>query len=112
MQLSLKQFSTKTPMVVDLLFQNLRDANNRICADISYLRCHGCFLICYYRFYWILVIAAVLIAVIYVIVDVAIKSPRNLISAAGMATLILLCYIFSHNPGKVIKGFITWRICY
>ena len=54
-----------------------------------------------YRMYWLLVIAAVLIAVIYVIVEIAIKSPRNLISIAGMAVYILLFYIFSHNPAKV-----------
>ena len=42
-----------------------------------------------------------LIAVIYVIVEIAIKSPRNLISIAGMAVFILVFYIFSHNPAKV-----------
>ena len=55
--------------------------------------------------YWLLVIAAVLIAVIYVIVEIAIKSPRNLISIAGMAVYILLFYIFSHNPAKVYVKF-------
>ena len=52
---------------------------------------------------WFLYLAAVLIALIYVIVEVAIESPRNLVSAAGMAFFILVFYITSHNPAKVSR---------
>ena len=52
---------------------------------------------------WFIYLAAVLIALIYVIVEVAIESPRNLVSAAGMAFFILVFYITSHNPAKVSR---------
>lgn len=43
-------------------------------------------------------------AVIYVIVEIALKTPSNLISLSGMAFFILFFYIFSYNPARV-----NWR---
>lgn len=43
-------------------------------------------------------------AVIYVIVEIALKTPSNLISLSGMVFFILFFYIFSYNPARV-----NWR---
>ncbi|KAL3831773.1 hypothetical protein ACJMK2_023480 [Sinanodonta woodiana] len=50
------------------------------------------------------VIILSLFMVIYIIVAIAIKSPRNLISAAGIVFYILVFYIFSKYPARV-----NWR---
>ncbi|XP_048754848.2 solute carrier family 28 member 3-like [Ostrea edulis] len=54
--------------------------------------------------YIILCILLALGAVIYVIVEIALKTPENLISLSGMAFFIIVFYIFSHNPARV-----NWR---
>lgn len=43
-------------------------------------------------------------AVIYVIVEIALKTPSNLISLSGMVFFILFFYVFSYNPARV-----NWR---
>ncbi|KAL3875135.1 hypothetical protein ACJMK2_038063 [Sinanodonta woodiana] len=52
----------------------------------------------------IVVIALTKFIVIYVIVAIAIKTPRNLISAAGILFYVLVFYIFSKHPSRV-----NWR---
>ncbi|KAK3588025.1 hypothetical protein CHS0354_012071 [Potamilus streckersoni] len=51
-----------------------------------------------------MIIALSLFIVIYVIVAIAIESPRNLISAAGILFYVLVFYIFSKHPSRV-----NWR---
>lgn len=51
--------------------------------------------------YWVLVVGVSLFIVIFVIADVAVKRPENLISAFGMVVMVTLFYIFSYNPAKV-----------
>ncbi|XP_062606330.1 solute carrier family 28 member 3-like [Saccostrea cucullata] len=56
---------------------------------------------------WFHLILCVLLAlgvVIYVIAEVALKTPKNLISLTGMVFFIVTFYIFSHNPARV-----NWR---
>ncbi|XP_064613726.1 solute carrier family 28 member 3-like [Liolophura sinensis] len=55
-------------------------------------------------FYIFFMIGYFAFIVIWVIVDVGLKNPENLLSAAGVAIFILLFYIFSYNPAAV-----TWR---
>ncbi|KAL3831774.1 hypothetical protein ACJMK2_023481, partial [Sinanodonta woodiana] len=50
----------------------------------------------------IIVIALSLFICIYVIVAIAIKTPRNLISAAGILFYVLVFYIFSKYPARVL----------
>lgn len=45
--------------------------------------------------------AAFAAIVIYVIIDVAIDHPRNLLSVAGLALYVIIFYLFSVNPAKV-----------
>ena len=39
--------------------------------------------------------------VVYVIVDIAIDQPENLVSVAGMALYVIFFYITSINPARV-----------
>lgn len=54
--------------------------------------------------FWVLVSATTLFFVIFVIVDIAIDRPENLISALGMMVFVLVFWLFSKNPAKV-----NWR---
>lgn len=56
---------------------------------------------------WFHIICCILLAlgaVIYVIVEIALKTPSNLISLSGMVFFILFFYVFSYNPARV-----NWR---
>lgn len=56
---------------------------------------------------WFHIICCILLALgafIYIIVEIALKTPNNLISLSGMVFFILLFYIFSYNPARV-----NWR---
>ena len=46
----------------------------------------------------------------YIVIDVAIDSPRNLISLAGLAVFIIIFFITSTNPSKVCKAKTTLNI--
>ena len=48
-----------------------------------------------------LVITISLFVVTFVIADVAIKRPENLISALGMCVFVLVFYVFSYSPSQV-----------
>ena len=39
--------------------------------------------------------------VVYIIVDIAIDQPENLVSVAGMALYVIFFYITSINPARV-----------
>ena len=41
--------------------------------------------------------------VVYVIIDVALEHPGNLLTVAGLALYILIFYVTSVNPAKVSK---------
>lgn len=63
------------------------------------------------RFYVFFMIGYFAFIVIWVIVDVGLKNPENLLSAAGVAIFILLFYIFSHNPAAVRALCLHFRFC-
>ncbi|XP_012935668.1 solute carrier family 28 member 3 [Aplysia californica] len=58
----------------------------------------------------ILPVVLFLFFIVYIIVDVGIDSPRNLISLGGMTFFILSFYIFSFNPSKVKWRPVFWGI--
>ncbi|KAL8560386.1 hypothetical protein ACOMHN_006117 [Nucella lapillus] len=62
------------------------------------------------RLYIIVTVGVVLFAIIYVIVEIGRHKPRNMISLGGMATFILIFYIFSSNPAKVKWRPVIWGI--
>ena len=41
--------------------------------------------------------------IVYIVLDIAIDSPRNLISLGGLFTFIAIFYITSTSPSKVSK---------
>ncbi|XP_025096320.1 solute carrier family 28 member 3-like [Pomacea canaliculata] len=47
-------------------------------------------------------------AVAFLIVEIAIKHPRNLISLVGLAVLLLICYLISVQPEKVNWHAVYW----
>ncbi|KAK7110215.1 uncharacterized transporter HI_0519-like [Littorina saxatilis] len=55
-------------------------------------------------------VVVMLSALIYIIVDVSLHHPRNLISLGGMVVFILLFYVFSHNPARVQWRPVVWGI--
>ncbi|KAL3865700.1 hypothetical protein ACJMK2_043062 [Sinanodonta woodiana] len=57
-----------------------------------------------YLFELTVTLFAVLAVVIYIILDVLIKRPRNAISAVGLFVFVLVMFFFSKHPDKVI-----WR---
>ncbi|XP_052800358.1 solute carrier family 28 member 3-like [Mya arenaria] len=59
---------------------------------------------------WALRIIVVVGVVTYVIIDIAIDQPANLISVAGMVLYIIIFYIFSINPAKVNWHTVFWGI--
>lgn len=59
---------------------------------------------------WFLKIAAFLAIVVYVIIDVAIDHPQNLMSVAGLALYVIIFYVFSKNPAKVKWHPVFWGI--
>ncbi|KAK3103289.1 hypothetical protein FSP39_018224 [Pinctada imbricata] len=62
------------------------------------------------RLHVFLVIAFTVFAIVYIIVDIALKTPRNLISLAGIAIFILLFFVFSFNPAKVKWRPVFWGL--
>ncbi|CAL1538783.1 unnamed protein product [Lymnaea stagnalis] len=48
--------------------------------------------------------------IVYIVVDVALDRPENLISLAGMVVFIALFFIFSYNPSKVKWRPVFWGI--
>nr|XP_022310861.1 solute carrier family 28 member 3-like isoform X1 [Crassostrea virginica]XP_022310862.1 solute carrier family 28 member 3-like isoform X1 [Crassostrea virginica]XP_022310863.1 solute carrier family 28 member 3-like isoform X1 [Crassostrea virginica] len=62
---------------------------------------------------WFRVIISVLLAlgaVIYVIAEVALKTPSNLISLTGMVFFIVVFYVFSYNPARVNWQPVFWGL--
>ncbi|RUS85361.1 hypothetical protein EGW08_006904, partial [Elysia chlorotica] len=47
---------------------------------------------------------------VFVIVDIAIDRPRNLISLGGLCFYILFMFVFSHNPSKVKWRPVFWGV--
>uniref|UniRef100_A0A2C9JNV4 Sodium/nucleoside cotransporter n=1 Tax=Biomphalaria glabrata TaxID=6526 RepID=A0A2C9JNV4_BIOGL len=48
--------------------------------------------------------------IVYIIVDVGLNKPRNLISLAGIAFFVVSFFLFSHNPSKVKWRPVYWGI--
>lgn len=59
---------------------------------------------------WFLRVGVLLAVVIYVIIDIAIERPSNLISVAGLLIYIILFYLTSVNPTKVNWHTVFWGI--
>ncbi|XP_060603523.1 solute carrier family 28 member 3-like isoform X1 [Ruditapes philippinarum] len=60
--------------------------------------------------YWCLVIGTILFFIAFIIVDVAIDRPKNLISAFGMFVFVLVFFVFSKNPTKVQFRPVFWGL--
>ncbi|XP_056008146.1 solute carrier family 28 member 3-like isoform X3 [Ostrea edulis] len=63
--------------------------------------------------YWGRIVISVLLAlgaVVFIIIFIARKNPRNLVSLGGLAVFIFLFYVFSHNPAKVNWRPVFWGI--
>ena len=61
----------------------------------------------FFRLHIVICILLVLGAIIFIVVDVALRVPRNLMSLVGIAAFILIFYIFSKHPAKVRKLWMT-----
>ncbi|XP_059153027.1 solute carrier family 28 member 3-like [Physella acuta] len=55
-------------------------------------------------------IVAIVAILIYVIVDVALDRPRNMISAGGIVFFLGFCFVFSNNPAKVKWRPVLWGL--
>lgn len=62
------------------------------------------------RIHILLAVGLSIFVVVYVIVEIALETPRNLISAGGLATLVLIFYVFSVNPAKVKWRPVFWGL--
>ncbi|KAH3721345.1 hypothetical protein DPMN_064267 [Dreissena polymorpha] len=60
--------------------------------------------------YWFFVIGTVIFVLVYVVVEVAMKRPDNLRSAAGVAAFILIFYVFSYRPAQVQFRPVFWGL--
>ncbi|KAL3831924.1 hypothetical protein ACJMK2_023614 [Sinanodonta woodiana] len=59
---------------------------------------------------WFLKVGIVIILAIYIIIDIAIEQPRNLISVVGLLLYILIFYVTSVNPAKINWHPVFWGI--
>ncbi|KAL4221946.1 hypothetical protein ACF0H5_017997 [Mactra antiquata] len=59
---------------------------------------------------WFLTIGVIIAIVAYIIVDIAIDHPGNLISVAGLVLYLLIFYVTSVNPAKVKWHTVFWGI--
>ncbi|XP_052250658.1 solute carrier family 28 member 3-like isoform X5 [Dreissena polymorpha] len=59
---------------------------------------------------WLLRIAVTVGVVVYVIIDIVIDHPENLVSVAGVALYIIIFYFTSINPAKVNWHTVFWGI--
>ncbi|XP_045168651.2 solute carrier family 28 member 3-like [Mercenaria mercenaria] len=59
---------------------------------------------------WFLRIGVFVTVIVYVILDIAIDHPQNLISVAGLILYILIFYITSVNPARVNWHTVFWGI--
>ncbi|KAK3770003.1 hypothetical protein RRG08_043166 [Elysia crispata] len=58
----------------------------------------------------VLPVLLVLGFLVFVILDIAIERPRNLISCGGLCFYILFMFVFSHNPAKVKWRPVFWGV--
>lgn len=59
---------------------------------------------------WFLRVGVFIAIAVYVIIDIAIDHPQNLISVAGLALYIVIFYVTSANPAKVNWHTVFWGI--
>ncbi|KAK3578737.1 hypothetical protein CHS0354_010118 [Potamilus streckersoni] len=59
---------------------------------------------------WFLKVGVFIFLIVYIILDVAIEQPRNLVSVAGLALYIIIFYFTSTNPAKVHWHTVFWGI--
>ncbi|XP_063422699.1 solute carrier family 28 member 3-like [Mytilus trossulus] len=59
---------------------------------------------------WMLKVAVFIFIVVYVIINIAIDHPENLIAAAGVALYIIIFYVTSVNPAQVDWHPVFWGL--
>ncbi|XP_046567699.1 solute carrier family 28 member 3-like [Haliotis rubra] len=59
---------------------------------------------------WVLYVVCVIAIIIILVIEVAIPTPKNLISLAGLAAFIFLCFISSRDPGRVDWHPVFWGL--
>ncbi|XP_041366880.1 solute carrier family 28 member 3-like [Gigantopelta aegis] len=59
---------------------------------------------------WIMYLVSAVISIVVLIKEVALETPENLISLAGLAAFILVSYIISTNPSRVNWHPVYWGI--
>ncbi|XP_052804830.1 solute carrier family 28 member 3-like [Mya arenaria] len=59
---------------------------------------------------WVLRIAVFAFLVVYVVLDIAIEQPENLVSVAGLVIFLLIFYLTSVNPAMVNWHTVFWGI--
>lgn len=59
---------------------------------------------------WFLRVGVFIAVAVYIIIDIAIEHPKNLISVAGLVIYILIFYFTSKNPAKVNWHTVFWGI--
>ncbi|XP_050419491.1 sodium/nucleoside cotransporter 2 [Patella vulgata] len=63
---------------------------------------------CYTR--WFLYVAMITFAVVYIVIEVGMKQPQNLVSLAGMVVLVLACTLSSRRIAAIDWHCIFWAI--
>ncbi|KAK3594924.1 hypothetical protein CHS0354_009308 [Potamilus streckersoni] len=59
---------------------------------------------------WFLKVGVVIFLVVYIVMDIAIEEPRNLISVAGLMLYVMIFYVTSVNPSKINWHPVFWGI--
>ncbi|XP_071102090.1 solute carrier family 28 member 3-like [Haliotis cracherodii] len=59
---------------------------------------------------WVMYVLCLVAMIAILVIEVAIPTPDNLISLAGLAAFIILCFISSTNPGRVDWHPVFWGL--
>ncbi|XP_045170393.2 solute carrier family 28 member 3-like [Mercenaria mercenaria] len=59
---------------------------------------------------WVLRLGVLIFLIVYIVIDVALDQPQNLVCVAGLLIYILLFFITSANPAKVNWHAVFWGI--
>lgn len=54
--------------------------------------------------------AVFVFSVVYIVIDVGLENPENLVSLAGLAAFVVIFYVTSHNPAKVNWQPVFWGL--
>ncbi|XP_071089032.1 solute carrier family 28 member 3-like [Haliotis cracherodii] len=59
---------------------------------------------------WLMYIATTAFIVVFLVLDVGMKQPRNLVSLGGLAFFIAVAFLFSNRPAKVNWHTVFWSV--